>query len=661
MKFATDLKESAYGPAVAGYRKSVRNRKTEFRMKRTFCIIAAMVCCALFVTAREQLTNIPTIYIDTENHAPVNGKEDYVKGTVTVMSSDENECATALAMGIRGRGNSTWNMPKKPYRIKFDSKTNFLGLKAKAKSWVLLANYADKTLLRNAMAFEMSKFMGFEFTPSIKFVDVVLNDKYLGNYMVSDQVEVNKNRVPVEEQEPTDVTEPDITGGYLLEIDGFADGEPVWFKTPRDMKVTIKYPKDDEINQQQRQYISDFICDFEERLFSDNYTDPETGYRALVDEKSLIDWYIACELTGNSDSFWSTYVYKKRNDGHICFGPLWDFDIAFNNDNRLGNAVNLMMRDAAHEPKTWIHRMWQDDWFRTAVNRRWTELMKEGLREHLLDKADEYAQLIDASQKMNFNTWKILPNQVYLEVKLFPTYGEGVEYLKWYIDARCDVLTESFAETDPALKNVEFDVTHQYLIRHSSGLYLSESNGKCVLGHEDEASLIQFENVEAERYVYGMHSNSGSYLASDQGWMFEFHSDMSSPYSHFAVERSPEAGSVLIKNIGRDRYLGTDDNNRGGGIYTDKSGTDVKHYWRLETLPESGVGSIRDVSGRIVAEGGRISLKGAEAVDIKVFSISGELLVSGPGSVVMNPGAKGVFIVVATDAAGRRYHAKLVR
>ena len=262
---------------------------------------------------------------------------------------------------------------------------------------------------------------------------------------------------------------------------------------------------------------------------------------------------------------------------------------------------------------------------------------------------------------MNFNTWKILPNQVYLEVKLFPTYGEGVEYLKWYIDARCDVLTESFAETDPALKNVEFDVTQQYLIRHSSGLYLSESNGKCVLGHEDEASLIQFENVEAERYVYGMHSNGGSYLASDQGWMFEFHSDLGSPYSHFAVERSPEAGSVLIKNIGRNRYLGTDDNNRGGGIYTDKSGTDVKHYWRLETLPESGVGSIRSVSGRIVAEGGRISLKGAEAADIKVFSISGELLVSGPGSVVMNPGAKGVFIVVATDVAGRRYHAKLIR
>lgn len=661
MKFATDLKESAYGMAVAGNRESIRNRKADLRMKRMFCIVMTMMSFVHFAAARDQLTDIPTVYIDTENHAPINGKEDYVKGTVTVMSSDENECVTELAMGIRGRGNSTWNMPKKPYRIKFDSKTNFLGLKAKAKNWVLLANYADKTLLRNAMAFEISKFMGFEFTPSIKFVDVVLNDKYLGNYMVSDQVEVNKNRVPVEEQEPTDVTEPEITGGYLLEIDGFADGEPVWFKTPRDMKVTIKYPKDDEINQQQRQYISDYICDFEERLFSDNYADPETGYHALVDEKSLIDWYIACELTGNSDSFWSTYIYKKRNDGHICFGPLWDFDIAFNNDNRLGNAVNLMMRDAAHEPKTWIHRMWKDDWFRTAVNRRWTELMKEGLREHLLDKADEYAQLIDASQKMNFNTWKILPNQVYLEVKLFPTYGEGVEYLKWYIDARCDVLTESFAETDPALKNVEFDVTQQYLIRHSSGLYLSESNGKCVLGHEDEASLIQFENVEAERYVYGMHSSSGSYLASDQGWMFEFHSDLSSPYSHFAVERSPEAGSVLIKNIGRDRYLGTDDNNRGGGIYTDKSGTDVKHYWRLETLPESGVGSIRNVSGGIVADGGRISLKGAEAADIKVFSISGELLVSGPESVVMNPGAKDVFIVVATDAAGRRYHAKLIR
>lgn len=389
------------------------------------------------IRSQNQLTNLPTFYLTTENATPVQHKETWIDGNITVVSSDASENLT-MAMKIRGRGNSTWNMPKKPYRIKLDKKTHLLNLPAKEKDWVLLANYADKALIRNAVAFKISEILGLEFTPSARFVDVVLNGQQLGNYMLTDQVEVGELRVPVEEE-----------GGYLIEIDGFATGEAVWFTTSRGLKVTVKYPKDDEIQTPQLDYIKKFTQDFETVLFSNNFSDPETGYQNWVDTASLINWYIACELTGNSDAFWSTYIYKYRNIDRFYFGPLWDFDIAFNNDNRLGDALRSLMREKAHNPKNWIQRIWSDNWFKVAVNRRWTELLNDQLLQQLLDYVDETTALINASQQQNFNRWKILNTRVYLEQFLFPTYIQGTDYLKLYLTERVNFLTTSFAESKP--------------------------------------------------------------------------------------------------------------------------------------------------------------------------------------------------------------------
>jgi hypothetical protein len=303
-------------------------------MRRTV-YLPGSICFLLFfsfIGFAQQLTDLPTFRIQTAGNVPVNSKTNYVQATLTINSSNEQESVTGLPLGIRGRGNSTWWMSKKPYRIKLDAKRNLLGLPSREKDWVLLANYADKTLIRNAVASKISELINLEYSPSFRFVDVVLNGSYIGNYMLTDQIEVGTHRAPVEKLNPTDTENPIITGGYLLEIDGFASGEPLWFQTPKGLKITIKYPDSDEINTQQKNYIKNFLLDFEAILFSANFRNEEVGYRALVDENSLINWYIACELTGNSDAFWSTYLYKKRNDNHIYFGPLWDYDIAFNNE-----------------------------------------------------------------------------------------------------------------------------------------------------------------------------------------------------------------------------------------------------------------------------------------------------------------------------------------
>lgn len=483
---------------------------------------------------QEQLTNLPTFYINTVDNAPIVSKEEYVSGKLTIVSSDETE-NFADSTEIRGRGNSTWGMPKKPFRIKLYKKASLLNRPAKEKSWVLLANYADKTLMRNAVAFKISELVELEFTPTARFVDVVLNGEFLGNYMMSDQIERATGRVDVEKQKTSDVSEPEITGGYLLELDGFAYTEPVWFRTPKGVAVTVKYPKDDDINNEQYRYISNYTSEFENVLFSSNFTDSEHGYRAYVDSATLINWYIACELTGNSDSFWSTYVYKKRNDPKFYFGPMWDYDIAFNNDYRLGDATEKLMREHAHEPKTWIRRFWEDPWFQNAVNERWKQLVENGIEQQLLDYINETQALLQQSQAKNYEKWPTLNQTVYREVYTFETYDEGVDYLKSYVSARVAFLNEAFKSSsgeEPEIKDFIPEEDAYYTIRNrKSGNLVDLSDEK--IG--DAVKLVLWEAIEGKR---------------SQHWRFErdvndnFH--IINRENGLAVKASNSAGVQLV-------------------------------------------------------------------------------------------------------------------
>ncbi len=627
--------------------------------KLTTCLVSAMIALSAFAAERNQLTNLPTVFIDTDNKAGINSKSTYTPGSVTVVSSSGQEDCDQVRMGIRGRGNSTWGMAKKPYRIKFDSKIKFLNNKAKAKNWVLLANYADKTLMRNAIAFEISKFMGFEYTPSITFVDVVLNDKYIGNYMVTDQTEVKENRVPVEEQEITDTEEPAITGGYLLEIDGFADSEPVVIRTPKEMKITVKYPKDDEINSAQLAYITKFIKDFETRLFSADFADPETGYRALVDEESLINWYIASELTGNSDALWSTYIYKKREDDHLYFGPLWDYDIAFNNDNRLGEATRKLMRTDGHGFKQWMNQFWKDTWFRRAVSQRWEELVDAGIEAAIQQAIDKYAALLDDSQKLNFERWTVLANRVYLETYLFPTYMGGVNKLKEYITDRCDFLSQSFADTDPSKWAVEINTESTYKIRHCEGQWMAQQGNSVYLTTEDNAHEVKFIPYDRESAYYYMLFPTDKFIGSNDQWTISLWNEIKdNNYMLFAVERSSEAGYVQFKNIGRDRYLGTDGGSAGREVWTDKTANNPRTLWRLfEIKPVTGTDELV-AAPTLLQQGSELITE--SCTGIRLYSTTGALVAATDDDRLSLEGlTPGIYIAEATTNTGNKLRLKL--
>ncbi len=397
-------------------------------------------------------TNLPCIYVNTEGHKAVVSKDTYMYATMIYV--DENDTQTTYdSLQIRGRGNSTWNLRKKPYRIKFRDKEKFLGKgHAKAKSWTLLANAADKTMMRNAITSAMGDFLGMEFNPAAKFVDLVVNDVYLGTYQISDQVEMRSHRVDLTEQDYPLTDTSDITGGYLLEVDRSFGGN-YFYSSTYQQPVRIHYPDEDEIDDTQQSWICNYVNQFEAALASSDYREAQRGYRPFVDSVSLANWYVATEVSANVDGFYSTYFYKEQGDPHLYWGPLWDYDIAYNNDNRTdrggSNTTRQLMADVAYSgTKVWVKRMWTDPWFARLVYRRYQQALSDGLVDFLHQKIDSLASLLDESQQLNYRKWGI-NTRMYHEMVLYSSYQQYVTDLKQFVSDHTDFLSAVFASKLP--------------------------------------------------------------------------------------------------------------------------------------------------------------------------------------------------------------------
>ena len=400
-------------------------------------------------TYMKQLTNLPALYINTFDGSNIDSKTVYKYAKMWRIQDNQVEIFDSLQ--IRGRGNSTWGVPKKPYRIKFKDKEKFMGKGfANARNWTLLANCVDKTLIRNAVASFIGKSLGQAYVPAASFVDVTLNGNFIGNYQISDHIDIRKHRINIVEQEDIPTDESDISGGYFMEIGSPASSQEVWFRTNKNVPIAVKSPDEDVIQYNQINYIHDFMNNVEDRIFSENYKDPEDGYRPLFDSLALASWYLTVEYTANCDGLYSIYCYKEQADDHLYMGPIWDYDIAFNNCHRLGEMTNKLMLDAGYSgnERQWFQRMNSDPWFCNLIGRRWhNAVMKENLVEKTLAFVDSIAAVIDESQQLNFQVWPI-NQRTWDELQLFSTYQEGIDYLKAFLVDHATYLSSVFPNPD---------------------------------------------------------------------------------------------------------------------------------------------------------------------------------------------------------------------
>ena len=376
-----------------------------------------------------QVTNLPTVVINTQGGKAITSKTTEVSSNVYIISREGRDLLSTTQTGVRGRGNASWDFPKKPYRIKFAEKHRVLGAPANDKKWTLINNYGDKTLMRNILAFEVSRRVGMAYTPFCTPVDVILNGEYQGCYQLCDQVEVGTGRVPAK-------------NGYLIEIDAYASGEQVYFYSAKGTPVTVKYPKDDEITADQLAFIKDFFAKMETAVNATNFTDPVNGYRKYLDVDSFMQNFIVGEFCGNTDTYWSVNMYKDGANGALFTGPAWDYDLAFENDgrtypiNNINDFIYCSKGSVASESvRKMVNRIVkQDSGARARLVDIWDQV-KPKLQD-LNDYVDETAKLLEESQQLNFKRWPILNQYVHQNPKTYGSYSGEVNNVKSYITKR---------------------------------------------------------------------------------------------------------------------------------------------------------------------------------------------------------------------------------
>ena len=414
-----------------------------------------------------QLTNLPTVIVNTVGSQEPFDKETEIPGNIIIL--DDNKIDTEHAGGIRERGNSSRRFPKKPWRIKFEKKQSPLDAPAKAKKWTLINNYGDKSLMRNIVGFEIARRLKMKYVPYCRPVDVILNGEYKGCYQLCDQVEVNPGRVEITEMEVTDVRMPELGGGYLIEVDAYAEKEPpmTWFKSDKGVPVTIKSPKDDVMRPVHYGYAQTLFNNIEKALWNKSFTAAD-GYRSLLDIESVLAHFIVNETVGNPDTYWSVYMYKERGDDLFYTGPIWDLDLAFDNDKRLfpvGSDPRLLLERgdalcASGMDKFAKRVIFTDPSTKKDLQRIWSTARNcDGISvESLIRYIDDTEALLQESQHLNFMRWKILDKEVHENPRAAGSFEGEVEYLREYIRERIPNLDkpEQF-DYDPTIGNVGID------------------------------------------------------------------------------------------------------------------------------------------------------------------------------------------------------------
>ena len=413
-----------------------------------------------------QVTNLPTVSIHTKDGAIPADKEHQIVSQLTIISDNGTKLLSEPGT-IRERGNASRDFPKKPYRIKFDKKQHVLDAPAKAKKWTLINNYGDKTLMRNLLAFELSRRLGMPYTPYGTAVDVLLNGEYKGCYQLCDQIQVHKKRVNVTEMTPEDNSGIALTGGYLVEVDAYADRENSWFRSNSRNPVTIKSPSEDSITTDQRNYIRAHFNKMENDL--DRY----------VDKNTFLRHFLVGELSGNTDTYWSLYMYKERDDDTMYTGPVWDFDIAFDNDYRtypVNNKSDYIYRSGGSYAGTMKQMV---DIFvlqNQTSQAKLLEIWDQARRTHVTEESlvayiDQMEEELEASQRLNFMRWPILNTKVHMNPKTWGSYKAEVENVRRFMKERLTWMDKRLGYTyDPSgIQEMEVDWDLPYEVYTLSG------------------------------------------------------------------------------------------------------------------------------------------------------------------------------------------------
>ncbi len=370
-------------------------------------------------------------------------------------------------LGIEFRGaTSQLFFPKKSYGIELwdenneDVKASVFNM-PEEEDWILHGPYSDKSLLRNKLIYDLSRSID-RYASRTEMVELLINGSELGTYIFMEKLKRDGERIDINKLKDDENEGEDVTGGYILKIDKTAGNnlgegynelnsftssfQPPNASANQSIYFLYEYPDAEDITSQQKAYISTYLANFEEALASDDFMDPEEGYRAYIDVNSFIDFFILNEISNNVDGYrLSTYMHKDKN-GLLTMGPIWDFNLAFGNaDYCSGGATNVWSYKFNERCPMdfwlvpfWWDRLMQDPTFVTALQERWTSLRGGGFSTaevHARMDEDLMKLRISGAQDQNFMIWNVIGTYIWPNNFVGTSIESETRYMKdWIAD-----------------------------------------------------------------------------------------------------------------------------------------------------------------------------------------------------------------------------------
>lgn len=376
-------------------------------------------------------TGLPVVFLNTEGGAAIKSKVDWTPATLR-LEGEQYPCS------VRGRGNTTWEWPKKPYAIKLEKKASLFGMPAH-KRWVLLANFMDRTLMRNIVSMKVASLTSLAWTPSSECVELVLNGEHQGTYLLIEQVRVDNDRVNIDEDE-----------GFLLELDFHYDNEIQWIEPlgrcaqrSDGIPFGIKYPDSEDISPDRVREIRNYVSEVSAAVYGPGFADPEAGYARYLDVDSFIDYWIVFEVMGNHElgNPGSVFMHKDKG-GRLTAGPCWDFDWGVLSYRTSPAARTGLINAGA----IWYAQLFKDPAFRSRLKARYLELLPALKR--IPAFMEETEKRLARSAELNFAMWNpagdaTMNGGSIVNGDEYMTFGQASELLRSIYEERLEVIRKS--------------------------------------------------------------------------------------------------------------------------------------------------------------------------------------------------------------------------
>ena len=400
---------------------------------------------------------LPQVYINT------NSQEipDEPKIIAEISIENKGELRHEGLIGIEIRGQSSQMFPKKQYGFETRDSENqdidlsLLGL-PEEEDWILHAPYSDKSLIRNALIYDLSRDIG-RYASRLVFVELILNNTYDGLYILMEKLKRDKYRIDINKLKSSENEGEDLTGGYILKLDkensyNQSNSFTSTIRPPNSINnqqihFVFDTPNEEDITDEQRNYIKSYINSFETTLNSNQFSDLENGYSKYIDIDSFIDFFILNEMSNNVDGYrLSTWLVNDKNE-LLSIGPIWDFNLAFGNANYCGGErhdvwtykFNERCPEDFWQIPFWWNRLMEDSKFKRLLQQRWNFLRNNELSENnILSKIDNYVNLFESSgsREGNFRRWQIIGEYIWPNYFIGGSYQDEINYLKDWISNR---------------------------------------------------------------------------------------------------------------------------------------------------------------------------------------------------------------------------------